>query len=146
MNPQETAQAVLEQIRMNPETHSQEHWEAKDGLPEGLSGPASADSRCGTTRCVAGWAMYLHGYTAMLHQDYLLGRPEGDLDPVHVSGIWWRNALGSQVGVYHEASKLLGIKGRDAYNLFYHATNSQALHALEYLAKGEAIDWNAVRA
>jgi len=111
MNPQETAQAVLDQIRMNPETHWQGAYE----------------SPCGTTRCVAGWAAYLHGCRQI--ETGLRIEPDGSRELVH-----------------NIAADCLGLSEDDAIDLFSASLPAaEAVHALEYLAKGEKIDWRAVK-
>lgn len=104
---QETAQAVLDIIRMNPKQHDQSLWEWKD--PE---------DGCCTTRCVAGWAAHLHGYDVR--------------KAIRVSSM---TALGCQ---------LLDIDVSTGAKLFSATSAEEAVHALEYLAKGDEIDWEAV--
>jgi hypothetical protein len=100
----ETAQVVLDIIRLNPEHHNQGHW----------------DSDCGTTRCVAGWVAYIH--------------PE--LLPAH----------GLRDMAFPRAGRCgLDISNEDSEKLFWTMSEHRAIHALEYLAKGEPIDWQAVR-
>lgn len=99
---QETAQAVLDIIRMNPEYHNQGVWE----------------SYCGTTRCVAGWAAKLHEY-----------------DIIHAARYTGMTKLGCQ---------LLDIDTVTGAKLFSGTSDEEAVHALEYLAKGNEIDWEAV--
>lgn len=43
----ELAQKILDQITAHPETHSQDTWRSEDG-------------ECGTTYCIAGWAVALN--------------------------------------------------------------------------------------
>lgn len=96
---QQTAQAVLDIIRQYPDSHDQDAWEIQKG--------------CGTSRCVAGWAQYLH---------------EGQVD--------------SQVR--HLAAIYLDLNNIDSWRLFMKCDNREAVHALEYVAKGDLIDWDAV--
>jgi len=117
MNPQETAQLVLDQIRMHPETHYQ----------------GSYESSCGTTRCVAGWAAHFHGYRQI---------------SAFPTAMWIGPGTASQPGrhlVHEVAAAHLGI-GEDDANILFAGTlpSQEAVHALEYLAKGEDIDWHAV--
>jgi hypothetical protein len=93
----ETAQVVLDIIRLNPEHHDQHSWV----------------NECGTTACIAGWVALLH--------------PEMKLNHV-LTG-----AIGLEISL------------PEADRLFFTFDNDQAVHALEYLAKGEPIDWQAVR-
>lgn len=104
---QETAKAVLDIIRMNPEQHDQSSWEWKD-----------REDECGTTRCVAGWAAHLHGYNV-------------------------RNAL-VNTGMVRLGCKLLDIDTITGTQLFSGTSDKEAVHALEYLAKGDSIDWKVV--
>jgi hypothetical protein len=99
----ETAQVVLDIIRLNPEHHNQANWV----------------SYCGTTRCIAGWVAYI--------QPELLEGLNGRAGRYFVAGM-----------------KGLGIDLTTANHLFG-SLNDRAIHALEYLAKGEPIDWQAVR-
>lgn len=101
---QETAQAVLDIIRFNPEHHDQGHW----------------DSDCGTTRCIAGWVAYIH-------PELLLAGHSRDF-AFPIAG---RHGL--------------DITCEDSDRLFWLMNEDKAAYALEYLAKGEPIDWEAVR-
>lgn len=101
---QETAQAVLDIIRFNPEHHDQGHW----------------DSDCGTTRCIAGWVAYIH-------PELLLAGYSKDF-------------------AFPAAGRHgLDIGHEDGDRLFWLMSERLAVRALEYLAKGEPIDWEAVR-
>lgn len=81
---------------------------------------ASWVSFCGTTRCVAGWVAYLH--------------PEllEDLN-------------GNNIRYLIAGAKGLDIDLMDANRLFGNVRPGEVIHAMEYLAKGEPIDWEAVR-
>lgn len=102
---QETAQAVLDIIRLNPEHHNQDHWY----------------SDCGTTRCIAGWVAYIHPELLLL---------------AGYSGDFAFPAAGRHG---------LDISHGDSNRLFWLVSERLAIRALEYLAKGEPIDWKAVR-
>ncbi|GIG59668.1 hypothetical protein Lfu02_40400 [Longispora fulva] len=125
---QETARWVLEHIRQHPQTHDQGSWEV-EGAPE-----------CGTTRCVAGWAAHAHGLVHHHSDSSVRGE---------VTGGQWEQ-------IEYVAARLLGLRmqspdedlmsASDGDLLFFHTTNAQAVHALEYLAKGDPIDWEVVKA
>lgn len=122
---QETAQWVLDVIRMNPELHRQDTWFAGE----------TADSfySCGTAHCVAGWA-------AFAHQDIL----QKEVEHAMFFNSMMHGALADAIP---EAGVVaLGLDSRDAERLFWRVSNNEAVHALEYLAKGEDIDWAAVSA
>lgn len=108
----ETAQAVLDKIRMHPELHDQNFFDM--------------DKHCGTSHCVAGWAIDIH---KKLNPNVLL-----DCD--HNDSLGYSGSIGA---------KLLCLNEEDADILFYRTNNQQALHAMEYLAKGDRIDWEAVQ-
>lgn len=79
-------------------------------------------SWCGTTMCVAGWAQWLH---------------EGTVRAVVHAFSTHRDA--------EEASRdYLDLDEYDARKLFYDVTNDEAVAALEYLARGEEIDWDEI--
>lgn len=75
---------------------------------------ANYTSLCGTTHCVAGWVQVVHGM-----EDYA-----------------W---------AWDAARQRLGISMRDAKRLFHgRFPKDHAIRALEYLAKGDPIDWHAI--
>lgn len=78
-----------------------------------------ANGMCNTTLCVAGWAQWLH---------------EGNVC----------DAESGTRDVEHAAAEYLDISFEDADYLFYHCTDAGAVAALEYLVRGEPIDWDAV--
>lgn len=57
--PAEVAAAVLDRIEQYPETFNMDTWAT---LPSGILEP-NATLECGTTMCIAGWAVYLTGHT-----------------------------------------------------------------------------------
>lgn len=116
----ETARVVLDIVRQFPEHHLQNFFAATDDdrqrnseMRRGVGLRDVGAGKCGTTRCVAGWAQFVH-----------LGQWNGD---------------------ENQAARMLGLGGgsEDAEHLFYHCMNEdKAIGALEYLAKGDRIDWN----
>jgi len=73
---------------------------------------------CGTNRCVGGWAQFFH---------------EGKVDFSE-----------GQNHVDFKAREYLAINESDSLQLFWNTNNEQAVAALEYLARGEQIDWAEV--
>lgn len=66
----ELMRKILTQIEEHPEQHDQVHW--------------AAQTRCGTTFCVAGWACFLSGYEPVFTGDSKLfegfaGEKDGEL-------------------------------------------------------------------
>ena len=80
----------------------------------------SSFAECGTVHCVAGWARHVQGAYEKGHELY-------GHDTEHVGAV---------------ALDLTGE--RDWFKLFYGTTDAQAVRALEYLAKGDLIDWDEV--
>lgn len=99
----ELFQKIHDQITMEPETHWQGTWE----------------SDCGSTRCVAGWAIHF----ATDREDVLDGL----------------EALGAGAAFFNVpliAERLLGLTSNESLGLFY-AQNSQAAELVElYALKG----------
>lgn len=96
--PMQLRQVVLDQIVTYPETHDQRDWV----------------SACGTTACVAGWALLFQlGYIP----------------------------VGNAFDVLEEAQRLLDLDDYDAIRLFHYTNQSQARHALKFLANGDPVDW-----
>lgn len=109
-------------IRDNPEQHDQSTFE---------------DDACGTTRCVAGWAIYLEAGAPLFTSD-----PGVRLTP-EVKALEER--LGLVRGGFEDdldmvpviAQKLLGLNDRQAHQLFYRMNNRRALELVERYAEGE---------
>ena len=79
----------------------------------------ASDYDCGTVCCIAGWARRVHDAEHTHGFDYGFSTP----------GI---------------AIEVLGLDAHTARMLFHHTTEAQAARALEFLAKGDPIDWDEV--
>lgn len=102
---------LLEQVRdyiaLHPEEHDQQTWAQR--------------TSCGTTRCVAGTAVFLHGDEILWHSDEL--------------GIWsayCKSADGASHHIQMRAGELLGVSGTEAFRLFT-MDNSDTLKELDRL-------------
>lgn len=102
---QETAQAVHDAICVDRDGHDQSSWV----------------NRCGTTRCVAGWTLNLHGFS----DDFIINNAM-----IHSSN-----------GVMALAERLLDISHDDGCILFLCTSNDEALTAVEWLARGKKLQW-----
>jgi hypothetical protein len=109
----ETARVVLNIIELFPDLHNQDSFEFVN------------EWSCGTQRCVAGWAQWVHDGVVDCRDD-----PEDDLDR-------WI--------VEVRAAEVLRISSDDARYLFYETTNDGAVAALRQLAAGNDVDWKAAR-
>lgn len=109
-----TAAWVLRLITERPELHDQRYWD----------GYARGSTKCGTTHCVGGWALYAQGQIT----PSLLAVAD----------------MGPQTTMCDITAPLLGVSPKDAFTLFYSTTNDGAVTALEFLAAGQPIDWQAV--
>lgn len=98
----ETARAIADIIDAFPQRHNQDDFESLGS--------------CGTQRCVAGWAQWLH---------------EGRVQLKNVETV---------------GAKYIGITphGYDAEMLFYQVNNEQSRAALEFLANGQEINWDDI--
>lgn len=99
---------VRDQITQHPETHDQAHW--------GRRGPS-----CGTTRCIAGWAVHF-------------GLPESDQnweDELLGGGAQLESAFDVERDIELVAADLLGISYNQADKLFFEWDNVEALALLD---------------
>lgn len=94
---------VREQITAYPETHDQDSYESNYG--------------CGTTRCIAGWAIFFHkGVQESIYE----GRSE-DSHP-------WRYRDSDGI-----AAELLGLDDDEADSLFHCMDDDRAVNRLDAL-------------
>lgn len=108
----ELFQKIYDQISQHPETHDQATFEYRD-------------ISCGTTRCVAGWAVAIaHGIESI----YTGAARYGGRETVH----------GYLSSTANEAAALLGLDDAQACHLFYMTTDAQAVEACHLFAtKGD---------
>lgn len=123
---QETAQLVLDIVRTFPERHAQHDWIA-DPAQETVASWEQAQE-CGATACIAGWAAWIHRAPLEI---WITADPEKENEYVEF--------------MYYFGATVLGLNEADAEQLFYRTNNEQAVRALEYIAKGELIDWDVVK-
>lgn len=100
---------VLRQIERHPEAHDQEVWE----------------SECGTTRCVAGWALILAYPQATSAGQALYFYSEDH----YVAG-------GGSASFEEAAGRLLGLTPFEASDLFFGISNEEAVEKLRDLVHG----------
>lgn len=115
-------QKIHDQITFHPETHEQISWVVFDeDYPNGDSDNRPSDGTiCGTTRCVAGWAVWFSGYGHVYK--YNCDHPDAPES--------W-STLGA---------KLLGLTDDEAGYLFLDTTNEQAAKLVErYALKGRDV-------
>lgn len=101
------AREILEQIEAHPEMHDQEFVER--------------ETACGTTRCIAGWALYLRGWGPMKTEQ----------------------AAAELLGITCDRADSQSWLGTDADALFYEFDNDRAVRKLRAFAEGRD-DWAAV--
>lgn len=133
------AQKILDAIELDEAMFNMATWAAPlcddegdvlPGFKEALK-PDDNPVDCGTTLCVAGWAMHFTGWT-LFPSAATVSRP------VHSSG---RFGDGHEI----EGREALGITKYDAGILFY-VSEDEAKDALKQLADGaEEIDWSVIR-
>jgi hypothetical protein len=102
-------QKILDQITMHPETHNQDFWE-------------NASSDCGTTRCIAGWALHFH-------------------NPQQHVWLTVKDLMCSPYHIDEAAQSLLGLTEEESIELFHDADDEQAVELVKtYALKGRCRD------
>ncbi|QMP84435.1 hypothetical protein HUN42_00057 [Streptomyces phage Dagobah] len=109
----ELFQKIHEVITLHPEQHDQSVWE-------------EPDPTCGTTRCVAGWAITLTTGKPVYGKGYVL----------HPATL----ALGKRPGVPSIAGELLGLNDAEADVLFYRTGSDKARDVVKAFAEGRNDD------
>lgn len=102
--PQELARQIWDHLNEHPDEHNQHSW-------------ISGNEKCGTTRCIAGWAVFF---------------------------AFGRDIRLSTDGYFEMGGQLLGLDEDEACHLFLGTGNRAAMEALQYIAKGDPIDWEAI--
>lgn len=95
---------IADQIEREPQFHNQDTWEG-------------TNAHCGTTRCVAGWAIFLAEGRESLR--YQMNAADGD--------------------VFEKAMDLLGLDDQSASDLFYNFNNYSALQMVRAYADGREV-------
>lgn len=105
MNPvnKELMRKILTQVEENPEQHDQSQW--------------SAQTRCGTAFCVAGWACFLSGYEPVFPGDKIFETSS----EVEKDGELFQTS--------EKAMELLSLSPEEANQLFY-STEETAIRLL----------------
>lgn len=106
-------------IALNPEKHDQSAWENGHG--------------CDTTRCVAGWAVYLEGLKRGMNSDARL------YEIAEV--VYGDESYGPDYAKL--GAELLGLNEDEASKLFLYVCDSQAEQIVDHLAvDGATFPWN----
>ncbi len=93
---------------------------------------------CGTTQCIAGWAVQLSGWKFLVRGFEVLVADEAEEPVVHVSYCVARN--GRTAMVDQKARQLLGITPEESFFLFLDVENDRAIEALDMFIAGESLD------
>lgn len=133
----EMFQRIKQIINLNPEQHSQAFFEI---TTSDVWRPAS---HCGTTRCVAGWAIHLWGedngitntiiekisteYAKRHDMQYLIDEDKDEEDHYGV------------IDVEVVASHILGLSASEGRSLFFDMDDSSALARVEDYASGQSV-------
>lgn len=116
---QEAFEAISQLITEFPELHEQSCWEA---TPE-------QTGRCGTTRCIAGWATWWKA-----HKMGLLSQKRQPIDSVILRAV--ANEMGAKYNDYEPIGRaVLGLSSSEAEDLFHDFNNIRALARVESYAK-----------
>lgn len=103
---------IYEQITRYPETHNQGSWsDHPQDAPPGVD-----HGSCGTTRCVAGWALHFHAPSRSIFETAREIEPDGHGEP------------------FGPAAALLGLDRDAAEGLFLHSSNADAIRLVREYA------------
>lgn len=106
---------VEEQLDLHPELHDQDSWEGS--------------GECGTTRCVAGWAIYLATGANLYGPDL---RPSTGFK----AALYDRGIPLDIEAPFNLGQELLGLDEDQATELFHAPGNSAAITLVRYYAQG----------
>lgn len=114
---------IRDVIKASPEGHEQSTFES--------------ETSCGTTRCVAGWAIYLEtGVPVFMSDSSIVLSPEARALELRLGLV--RGDFENDVDMVHAiARELLGLSEQQAHQLFYRFSNQGALELVERYAEGE---------
>lgn len=133
---------IENRINATPDQFDMKHWGetvAKEGEGAQLV-PADVITECGTSMCVAGWAVAL----SLPPEDLLWQYSGSEYDPE--SGKYVKSysldevlmpGQGDAVSVEEAATQLLGLPWEEASVLFHTASNSRAKDFVHRYAEGE---------
>lgn len=116
-------QKIYDQITQHPETHDQKQFEWT--------------AECGTTRCVAGWAVAIHHQADSIYcralEGITINTPDLPVNPDSPEGTRWLSSTAV------EAMNLLGLTPEQAHDLFYDTMDDGKAVAkvLRYATKGD---------
>lgn len=127
--------AVRDLIKKHPEKHDQEQWVNVPADLVKFNDGGTALATCGTSACVAGWAVAMAGGKYLINRGCHEARegvyaPHRVVDPVGNAHL---------IEVY--AAKVLGLTDKEA-DILFEATNSreEVLDMLKALIKGRKIE------
>lgn len=128
----ELAEQILNQIKSKPKTHYQGHWwdndQNLDGNGDSRVNTVENVDECGSTACVAGWALLFSGYKFRTHHF---------VDQVQVPGETGWQAFPGWIDPLTKGANLLGLDPQTAYSLFHSETEEEAIEVLEDLVDAE---------
>lgn len=120
---------IRDLIKKKPKLLNMSHW--SDIPLETVvfkDGKEIAKVSCGTTQCIAGWAVQLKGYK------FLVGRDDLDYDDHYKPTTCTKN--GRAVDIQRKAAELLGLTPEESYFLFLDVDNDEAVKVLGWFIKG----------
>lgn len=113
---------IEEIIIAHPERHRQAYFEA-------------GDSMCGTTRCVAGWAIHFwgldNGINGSLHEI-----EEAYIGKIESSVLTENYEFAAGVDAEHVGAHILGLNPDQGHDLFFNMSNDDALRMVKEYAQG----------
>ncbi len=131
---------IRDLIASEPDKLNMNSWSAIDRnlLGEFDYDEGTAKIDCGTTQCIAGWAVQMSGWKFLVRGYDVLASDEDDEAVVHASWCVARN--GRTAMVDEKAREFLGITPEEGFFLFLDVENDRAIEALDMFIAGEPLD------
>lgn len=123
---------IRDLVKLAPQKLDMDYWSAIPFDVVELDDGSQARVSCGTTQCIAGWAVQLQGY------QFLVGPGNSD------DGVYYPESClaedGRVVDIFDAARQLLGLTECEADLLFINVENSEAIDALNLFIAGKSLD------
>lgn len=124
---------IRDLVKLAPQKLDMDYWSTIPYDMVQLDDGSQAKVSCGTTQCIAGWAVQLSGYQFLVGPDNLVSSDD----------VYYPESCVAEDGVadiYEKAVDLLGLTACEADLLFLAINNSEAIDALDLFIAGKSLD------
>lgn len=128
----ELRKRVLKQVENEPEAFDMNYWEWMEDEEE-LRRLQEAGQPCGTTRCLAGWALFESGGKVPTGYHPFVSRPNAEIDGIRVLGLTEDEYYGSEDDGWYAEDRCDG--------LFYYSEEDAVDRLRELCDKPENPPW-----